>query len=155
MIQYLGILVLVVLAVGITYFYIKKSPPPPAPSAALQTPAPPVRVEPKREPPPPPITQKSAELGEKKHVLKVMAKEITWIRLELDDQPAFDVLLKPGETVNWSARQQFKLKLGNAGGVEAFLNGMPLGPLGASGQVVQISLPQDMKPPAEKEKKEP
>ena len=37
--------------------------------------------------------------------------------------------------------KNFKLRMGNAGGVDIQLNGKPLGVLGTTGQVVEITLP--------------
>jgi hypothetical protein len=79
---------------------------------------------------------------------------LTWLRIQSDDLPDVEALLQPMETATWTARNQFKITVGNAGGVEISLNGKPLGTLGTSGQVVHLLLPDEMKPPPE-EKKEP
>jgi cytoskeleton protein RodZ len=79
---------------------------------------------------------------------------MTWLRIQSDDQPDVEALLQPMQTASWTARRQFKITVGNAGGVEISFNGKPLGTLGASGQVVNLLLPDEMKPPSE-EKKEP
>jgi cytoskeleton protein RodZ len=80
---------------------------------------------------------------ERRHVLKAVAGDKTWMRILADDQQTFDVLLQPKETATWTARRRFEITLGNAGGVELSLNGAPLGPLGKPGEVVRLILPKE------------
>lgn len=76
------------------------------------------------------------------HMLRARAKAQTWIRVTSDSQPAKAVLLHPGQTAEWSAREGFTLTLGNAGGVELTLDGQVVPPLGKSGQVIRkVRLP--------------
>ena len=70
-----------------------------------------------------------------------------WLRIQSDDRPESEALLQPKETATWTAQRQFKILLGNAGGVEISLNGNPQGPLGKSGEVVHLLLPDEIKPP--------
>lgn len=79
--------------------------------------------------------------GEK--TLMVKASETTWLRLQIDDKPPFEVLLKPGENLTWNALHTLKLFIGNAGGIDLFYNGKAVGKLGNSGQVVSIALPNE------------
>lgn len=58
-----------------------------------------------------------------------------------DGQSSSEVDLDQGETKTYKALKSFKLKLGNAGGVQVQFNGKPLGILGTTGQVVEIQLP--------------
>jgi cytoskeletal protein RodZ len=87
---------------------------------------------------------------ERRHVLKAVATEKTWMRIRTDDQQTFDVLLQPKETITWTARRKFEIDVGNAGGVELSLNGVPQGPMGKSGEVLHMILPKEAKvtPPA-------
>jgi cytoskeleton protein RodZ len=101
-----------------------------------------------------PVKAEGEKKKERRHVLKVQATEMTWLRIQSDDQPEVEALLQPMETATWTARRQFNIIIGNAGGVEISFNGKPLGDLGASGQVVRLLLPKEIKPPQE-EKKEP
>ena len=48
--------------------------------------------------------------------------------------------LYPGDSLKVSARERIKLKLGNAGGVIATLNGKEIGLLGKSGEVIEKTL---------------
>jgi len=83
-----------------------------------------------------------------KYVLKARATELTWIGLWIDGKERKQALLKAGEVAEWSAEQGFSITVGNAGGVELFLNGKPLPKLGVSGQVIRnLALPR----PEEKE----
>lgn len=104
----------------------------------------------------PPAMQKEKQ-EEKRHVLKVKAIEKTWLRLKPDEGKEVEALLQPKETVTWTARRQFKITIGNAGGVELTFNGVPQGRLGKSGQVIHLVLPPkiEKKPPGEEAEKEP
>ncbi len=68
----------------------------------------------------------------------------SWVLVTMDGgQASSEFDLAPGEVKSFRALQSFKVKIGNAGGVDARFNGNPLGVLGATGQVVEISLPLD------------
>jgi len=71
------------------------------------------------------------------HRLSVQAKTAAWVRIAVDGQPSKDMILKPGETREWSAQEGFTLSLGNAGGVILNLDGQELPPVGKSGQVIR------------------
>lgn len=94
-------------------------------------------------------TTEGEKRKEKRHVLKFEASERTWLRIQADDQPEVEALLQPKEIATWTARRQFKITIGNAGGVELFLNGISQGPLGQSGQVIHLQLPKEITPPSE------
>ena len=141
-----------------------KSPPPPpetppvkeAPEASEkkqeappqkkpETPAPPA---PTKILTPPPATLPAASSGapveekkESRHILRVQAKEQTWVRVQADDQPEFEVLLEPREKAVWTARRQLKITLGNAAGLDMAFNGKMVGPFGGKGQVVRLQFP--------------
>ncbi len=168
-----------VLALGVLfYFFCPKSsapplaPPPPVPEprpspAQPDKPSPaegtPLRKElmevppvPAPPPAPAPEEKKEPERQEKRHVLKIKANEVTWLRIQTDDLKEGDVLLQPQETTTWTARRQFKVTVGNAGGVDVSFNGVPQGPLGNSGEVVHLLLPREIKRKAAREEgKEP
>ncbi len=155
LIQYLIILLLIGVGVGVAYVYIQQSPPP-EPSLSTEKPKSP-GIEASAAPPAEklPAPSSSRILGGEKQVLRFKATEKTWIRFKLDDQPEFDVLLQPGESITRTALRQIKLAIGNAGGVEAHLNEKPLGPLGEPGQVVHLLFPDDLKKIGAREKKAP
>ncbi|MGQ9695239.1 MAG: helix-turn-helix domain-containing protein [Thermodesulfobacteriota bacterium] len=147
------------------------TPPPPADKVALQSE---IKASPAvEEAPPPPITSSeekriapppsapslkgvpdvsektppalSAEKKERRHVLRIKAIERTWLRLKPDDGKEIEALLKPKEEFTWKANRQFKITIGNAGGVEITFNGVRQGRLGESGQVVHLVLPPEIK----------
>ena len=91
----------------------------------------------------PPEKKKAEPRKEEEKTLLVKTSEITWLRVQIDDKPPFEVLLKPGENLTWNALHTLKLFIGNAGGIDLFYNGKALGKLGNSGQVVSITLPDE------------
>jgi cytoskeleton protein RodZ len=89
-----------------------------------------------------PAPQSGDAVTDTPHLLRVQAREPTWIRVTIDGHLAKDLLLQPGQTVEWSAQTGFTVTLGNAGGVALTLNGHDLPALGKSGQVIRnIRLP--------------
>lgn len=118
----------------------------PAPSASLKTAA--VETPPESPPPTPPSPPPApapagpSPSASPPYSLRIEAKEPTWIRVVIDNQQQKDVLLKPGEKVEWTAQGGFNLTVGNAGGIRLTLNGKELPPLGKSGQVLRnVQLP--------------
>jgi cytoskeleton protein RodZ len=118
---------------------------PSSPSPAV---SPAVAAAPQAEPPlgstpqvEPPVENASPQgqppPGRSPHRLRVQAKEPTWLRVIIDDQPAKETLLRPGQVVEWSAEAGFTLTLGNAGGVAVTLDGQRVPPVGKSGQVIR------------------
>ena len=182
----LSIVVLVaVLAFSFFFSKSPAPPPPPSPSPANSSPSKPETKAPVPEPLPPqekevqkipepgmadkppdkitstqtaiaPAGVEKEEKKERRHVLRIMASEKTWLRIRADDQPEFEVLLQPKEKGTWTARRQFKITVGNAGGVELSFNGIPHGRLGETGQVVHLLWPKEIKKrePGEKGKDE-
>ncbi len=127
------------------------SPQSPPAKAIEKPPAkeqPPKKQEAKVTPPPPQPAQPSAssvppaeEKKERRHILRVQAREQTWVRVQADDQPEFEVLLEPQEKAVWTCRREMKVTLGNAGGLDMAFNGKKVGPFGATGQVVHLQFP--------------
>lgn len=64
--------------------------------------------------------------------------EYAWMRVIVDGDEVFAGSLEAGTTRTWRARESVALRCGNAGGVEATVNGEPLGLLGERGQVVDM-----------------
>lgn len=184
LVKYISTLVIIAIGLSIAFFlFVKETPVPPSspparPPETIQPATPLAKASPSESPraqnkePPKTLEAKRPEKSpeglsaavplkaeeekkkERRYVLKAQATERTWLRIQSDDLPDVEALLQPMETATWTARRQFKITVGNAGGVEISLNGKSLGPLGASGQVVHLLLPNEMKPPPE-EKKEP
>ncbi|HTC22084.1 MAG TPA: DUF4115 domain-containing protein, partial [bacterium] len=81
-------------------------------------------------------------VGDKYQHLILKGLDKSWVLVTMDDgQASSEVDLDQGETKTYKALKSFKLKLGNAGGVQVQFNGKPLGVLGTTGQVVEIQLP--------------
>ena len=174
LVKYILTLFIIVLGVGIAFLFFKETSVPPSSSPSPEISA--ARTPPAKAPSPAafsslekeslkglerpkpekklgglpaadPVVAEGAKKEEKPYVLKVKAIEKTWLRIQSDDRPESEALLQPKETATWTAQRQFKILLGNAGGVEISLNGNPQGPLGKSGEVVHLLLPDEIKPP--------
>jgi cytoskeleton protein RodZ len=72
--------------------------------------------------------------------LLIKATEETWIRIKTDQNPPFQVLLKPGEKIEYKAAS-FDIDIGNAGGVKMKFKGKEIENLGKSGQAIRLRLP--------------
>lgn len=66
----------------------------------------------------------------------------TWIAIYIDEEPVKEYLFQPGQTVRWTAHKGFDILVGNADGIEFFLNGKEVGYLGPEGKVVRVKLPE-------------
>jgi transcriptional regulator with XRE-family HTH domain len=91
---------------------------------------------------PPVIKPLMPETKDEQMVLRILSSETTWIEFQLDDDEPFDVLLKSGESFRVKAHEKFNLRIGNAGGVELFLNDKALGNPGKRGEVIDLTLPE-------------
>lgn len=78
-----------------------------------------------------------------RYMLRVIAEETTWLRIEMDGGKAEEALLKPGESREWASERGFGLKIGNAGGVKLFVNGKDERILGKKGEVVRLRVPRE------------
>lgn len=77
----------------------------------------------------------------KQHELRAVFKENTWVQAVIDEQNWQEYSFKAGETITWTLDNKIRLLIGNAGGVDLYLDGEQLKSLGDSGQVVGITLP--------------
>jgi cytoskeleton protein RodZ len=69
-------------------------------------------------------------------------QEDSWAKIQADGATVVSGLVKRGETRRLHARAGFRLTLGNAGGVRVTVDGRPIEPLGAVGEVVRdLALP--------------
>jgi len=87
-----------------------------------------------------PIEKHSEDILEKL-LLKIMALEVTWIKVIIDEKDPKEYVMHPGDHLEFEASSDFNLLIGNAGGVKLTLNDESLGVLGNSGQVVNVQLP--------------
>lgn len=70
-------------------------------------------------------------------VLKIYARELTWISVRIDDKDTKEVLLKPGDGVMWNGEDNIIITAGNAGGIDLDVNGKTQEPLGKKGEVIR------------------
>jgi cytoskeletal protein RodZ len=75
--------------------------------------------------------------------LALTATEETWLSVSSDGAPVFSGLLEANQTKTIEGKEFAKLRIGNAAGLEVRLNGKPLGPLGAHGQVRDLVFTPD------------
>ncbi len=75
--------------------------------------------------------------------LALTATEETWLSVSSDGTPVFSGLLEANQTKTIEGKEFAKLRVGNAAGLEVRLNGKPLGPLGAHGQVRDLVFTSD------------
>ena len=71
------------------------------------------------------------------------ATEETWLSISSDGTPVFSGLLEANQTKTIEGKEVAELRVGNAAGLEVRLNGKPLGPLGAQGQVRDLVVTPD------------
>jgi len=83
--------------------------------------------------------QTASDRGEA-NLLVIKAIEETWMRVKADQNPSFQVLLKPGEKFERKA-VNFDIYIGNAGGIKIQFKGKDMEDLGKTGEVVHLRLP--------------
>ncbi|MBZ5566287.1 MAG: helix-turn-helix domain-containing protein [Acidobacteriia bacterium] len=71
-------------------------------------------------------------------VVRVKAKEDTWVSLVADDKPVMSGMLQAGDEKSVHAQRSVVLKTGNAAGVELFHNDKMVPTLGASKEVKTV-----------------
>jgi cytoskeleton protein RodZ len=76
----------------------------------------------------------------KDYQLIIETHELTWVRITADRNPSSQALLKPGDRIERTAKEQFLLDIGNAGGINLLFQGKSLGTLGKSGQTLHLRL---------------
>jgi hypothetical protein len=125
-----------IIVVGVfTYYFFLLHPP--------KRPVEPVPVKPMVEEPPPPPPQISEipppSPQEQPFSLQLKAVEETWVRIKIDDQPAYEMSLKPGEVTSHQGLKRIQLLVGNAGGLDIVFKGELLKKTGKSGEVVDLT----------------
>jgi cytoskeleton protein RodZ len=74
--------------------------------------------------------------------LKIVASQNTWLRIQADALRPIEFTLKGGQTRTVTAAEKFTIRIGNAGGVDLFLNDRELGKPGKPGEVLELTLPE-------------
>ena len=72
--------------------------------------------------------------------VEIVADQESWVSLSADGKSAFIGVMDASQSRTVAASRDVKLKVGNAGGVTVRLNGKPIGPLGAEGEVKSLQL---------------
>jgi cytoskeleton protein RodZ len=75
--------------------------------------------------------------------LTIEATDQTWLKIAVDDDRPYEILLKPGEKIYREASEKFTIDIGNAGGVNILFQGKSLGVLGKRGDVIHLTLPEE------------
>ncbi len=70
-------------------------------------------------------------------ILRAVTVDSVWISIGKDNAPAQNTILPPEASRTWVATKQFRLSLGNAGGIRFMLNGTDIGRLGKRGAVIR------------------
>lgn len=70
-------------------------------------------------------------------------EEESWMRVEVDGTIVLEEVVSSGETLPFEADQEIQVRIGNAGGVIAELNGEDLGSQGDRGEVVEVRFTPD------------
>jgi cytoskeletal protein RodZ len=73
-------------------------------------------------------------------ILRMKVNQDCWLHITIDETVSQQYELKAGDLIEWKGERVFALDLGNAGGVEAELNGKPLKPFGAPGKTAHAVL---------------
>jgi cytoskeletal protein RodZ len=87
--------------------------------------------------------------------LQVTANEDAWFSLNADGKTLFSGVLQGGQTKTFSAKENARMKIGNAGGLDIKFNGKATGPIGPKAQVRTVVFTPDKfeiwlpKPPEE------
>ncbi len=92
--------------------------------------------------PSPQVSPANAPLTPAPSVLRVQVELMgqSWLQVVADGQVVFEGILNPGATESWTAQQSLVLAAGNAGEVRVRVNGGPPQPLGAPGEVKEVTL---------------
>jgi cytoskeletal protein RodZ len=113
-------------------------------------------AEVQREAPAPPSEPATVTSNpDQKISLEVTANEEAWFSLNADGKTLFSGVLQAGQTKTFAARENARIKIGNAGGLDIKFNGKSTGPIGPKAQVRTVVFTPDKfeiqvpKPPEE------
>ncbi len=121
---------------------------PPEPTAVERAEVPPHKGQQSVSTPAPVVQESDTEVKateEKKFMVKFVASELTWIRIEVNDSEPFEIMLREGESYRKSASESMRVRIGNAGGIRLFYNDIPIDIPGNEGQPVNLTFPDAAK----------
>lgn len=128
---YLTYLALILGAVAVLSYLMRPS----SPHAPTPEPSP---VPQQASPSPPPVTPTPSEVR-----VQVELTAQSWLQVVADGQVVFEGILNPGAKETWTAQKTLVLAAGNAGAVQVRVNDNPPQPLGAVGEVKEVTLTPD------------
>ncbi|MEW6349822.1 MAG: DUF4115 domain-containing protein, partial [Thermodesulfobacteriota bacterium] len=76
-----------------------------------------------------------------KLMLEIKATAKAWVRVQSDAGPAEEMVMLPGQSRFFTAKQGFQVQTGNAGGVRIRFDGKDLQKMGEDNQTLAITLP--------------
>jgi len=121
-----------------------------APTLAEPTPMPPTpTVAPTEPPAPTPIPPTPTPEPTRVIVgIEVRAEptQDCYFEVSADDDELFVGIVSAGESVVWTADERIELLVGNAGGVDLFVNDLPLDPQGEEGEIIELAYTLDTLP---------
>jgi RodZ C-terminal domain len=87
------------------------------------------------------VQSPSDEKTPQKLKLKVVAVSQTWLKVIVDGQTLHVYKLKPEDRLELEGTKSFNLMIGDAAGLQIFLDDRPVKIYGSSGQVVSLKIP--------------
>jgi cytoskeleton protein RodZ len=90
------------------------------------------------------VAENTTGPGQEPFTLQIAATARAWLSIKKDGKEVYRKIMLPGETLLYSARDNFDIVCGNAGGVKLELDGIPVAPLGKSGEVKTKSFQRPM-----------
>jgi hypothetical protein len=87
------------------------------------------------------VQHPSDEKPPQKLILKVVAVSQTWLKVIVDGQTVRSYHLKPEDRLELEGTKSFNLMIGDATGLQIFLNDRPVKIYGSKGQVVSLKIP--------------
>ncbi len=87
-----------------------------------------------------PTAPKSQAVRPAPLLLKAEAIENVWMKVIIDGIDESEYTFQPGNRYQWDGEHEFRLIIGNAGGIRLYLNGRDLGVIGKSGQVARLTI---------------
>ncbi|MFZ5563454.1 MAG: helix-turn-helix domain-containing protein [Thermodesulfobacteriota bacterium] len=74
-------------------------------------------------------------------MLDIVTIEDTWVKIITDNDPPKEYSLKAGDRLALEAKERFNLLIGNAAGIQLFVDKTPMTLQGEKGQVINIEIP--------------
>jgi cytoskeleton protein RodZ len=70
--------------------------------------------------------------------IEALAIADTYVEVTTDSERTYTGIMRPNDTAQWRADQTIVLRVGNAAGLQLLVNGVDVGTLGTSGQVINL-----------------